>query len=180
MDCFQLKKGEVKYVQILGEHLAVFRGHSGKANILDAYCPHLGANLATHGKVVGENCIECPFHGWRFEGESGKCASIPYCDKVPEIARTTVWPVLETNNMIHVYYNADKEEHTWTPPDLQLINSNQYIFHGRFECHIRSHIQEIPENGSDIAHLGYLHEKFIIPGLPLLQHEWIPIWEPGT
>ena len=52
-----------------------------QVSIVDAYCPHLGANLGVGGHVRG-NCIECPFHGWRFDGETGQCVSIPYTDKV--------------------------------------------------------------------------------------------------
>lgn len=47
----------VKYIECLGKQLAVFRTESGKIAVMDAYCPHLGANLAVGGKVVGE-CIE--------------------------------------------------------------------------------------------------------------------------
>jgi len=28
---------------------------------MDAYCPHMGANLS-FGKVKYDNCIQCPFH----------------------------------------------------------------------------------------------------------------------
>lgn len=63
-----------------GEQLAVFRSQDGQAYVVDSYCPHLGANLAAGGRVVG-NCIECPFHGWQFQGEDGKCARIPYAEK---------------------------------------------------------------------------------------------------
>lgn len=57
--------------------MAVFRGQTGKAYVVDAYCPHLGANLAVGGQVLGD-CIECPFHGWKFQGSDGKCVQIPY------------------------------------------------------------------------------------------------------
>lgn len=60
--------------------MVVFRDQEGKASVLDAYCPHLGANLAVGGRVVG-NCIECPFHGWQFRGDDGKCVKIPYAEK---------------------------------------------------------------------------------------------------
>ena len=38
--------------------------------VMDAHCPHLGAHLAVGGRVEGE-CLRCPFHGWKFDGESG-------------------------------------------------------------------------------------------------------------
>lgn len=38
-------------VNALGENFAVFRDSKGEVHILDAYCVHLGANLAVGGKV---------------------------------------------------------------------------------------------------------------------------------
>ena len=63
-----------------GLNLAVFRDERGVAHALDAYCPHMGANLGAGGRVKG-NCLECPFHAWRFRGDDGKCTHIPYTDK---------------------------------------------------------------------------------------------------
>ena len=68
------------FLIVLGLHLAVFRAEDGQAHIIDAYCPHMGANLAVGGVVKG-NCLECPFHGWKFRGDDGKCVEIPYISK---------------------------------------------------------------------------------------------------
>jgi cholesterol 7-dehydrogenase len=38
-------------VDALGQNFAVFRDEEGKIHILDAYCAHLGANIAVGGKV---------------------------------------------------------------------------------------------------------------------------------
>ena len=50
--------GKVVEVSALGKVFAVFRGEDGRVGILDAYCPHLGANLTVRGKVVG-SCLVC-------------------------------------------------------------------------------------------------------------------------
>ncbi len=68
---------ELYLLRFAGENFVVFRDTKGMVHVLDAYCPHLGANLGIGGKVRG-NCIECPFHGWQFDGHSGKCTTIPY------------------------------------------------------------------------------------------------------
>jgi cholesterol 7-dehydrogenase len=73
MESSELKKGETKYVDAHGESLSVFRGNNGKAYVMGAYCPHLGANLGVEGKVVHDSCIQCPFHAWTFDGETGDC-----------------------------------------------------------------------------------------------------------
>ena len=51
-----LKVGESTSVNALGQNFAVFRDEEGKAHILDAYCAHLGANLAIGGKVCKLDC----------------------------------------------------------------------------------------------------------------------------
>ena len=51
----------------------MFRGKNGKPYVLDAYCAHMGANLGIGGRVRYNTCIECPFHGWTFDGETGDC-----------------------------------------------------------------------------------------------------------
>jgi len=62
-----------------GLELAVFRDSGGEVHALDAFCPHLGANMAVGGTVKGD-CLECPFHAWKFDGE-GKCVDIPGAKK---------------------------------------------------------------------------------------------------
>ena len=83
---------------MLGLELAVYRTEAGVAAILDAYCPHLGANLAAGGSVEGDN-LHCPFHGWQFN-KSGVCVKIPYCDNVPPNAVTKAYTSLEINGQV--------------------------------------------------------------------------------
>lgn len=61
-------------ILIIGENFAIFRSSNGNINILDAYCPHLGANMAIGGIVRGNN-LQCPFHGWTFDGTNGQCVN---------------------------------------------------------------------------------------------------------
>jgi len=175
-----VKIGDVKYLEFFGEHLVLFRGENGKAAILDAYCPHLGANLAVGGKVVG-NCVECPFHGWQFQ-EDGKCTHIPYTDRVPEVAKTKSWPVAELNGSIHIWYDAlgRLENIPWNLPEIKEIVDEKYATHGVFENFVEAHIQEIPENGSDVAHLGVLHTPWVLNKfIPFVSHYWTANWKAG-
>lgn len=80
LESCRLQRGDVEHVAALGQNLAVFRGHSGEVHVLDAYCPHMGANMAVGGRVDGD-CLECPFHSWRFSGHDGKCSGVPYAQK---------------------------------------------------------------------------------------------------
>lgn len=76
----EIKPGSAISLDCLGENFVIFRSkETKKIFILDAYCPHMGANLGVGGIVKGE-CIECPFHEWKFSGETGQCVNIPYSD----------------------------------------------------------------------------------------------------
>eukprot|EP00066_Takifugu_rubripes_P010520 XP_003978421.1 PREDICTED: cholesterol desaturase daf-36-like [Takifugu rubripes] len=187
LDSHLLHRGEVRNASVLGEQVAVFRGHSGEAHVVDAYCPHLGANLAVGGRVLGD-CIECPFHGWQFQGSDGKCMRIPYAEKVPEIAKLHRWPSCEVNGLILVWFHCEGKEPEWTVPEQEEITSGKWVYRGRTEHFINAHIQEIPENAADLAHLGHLHTPSITSGVDLrhinsktwqfLRHDWKVRWEP--
>jgi len=161
-----LKSLAVRSIDILGENLVVFRTSDGKACILDAYCPHLGANLGIGGRVVG-NCIECPFHGWQFNGQDGKCTTVPYANKTPQFAHVQSWPVTEANGFIFIWYHTEKDEPSWQVPLIAEIESNAWIYRGRTQHQINCHIQEIPENGADVAHLDHLHGPSMLYGSDL-------------
>ena len=75
-----------KFVQCLDNQWVVFRDSSGRAHVLDAYCPHLGANLAD-GRVH-DDCIECPFHGWKMRGDGGVVVGPRSAHCRPETALT--------------------------------------------------------------------------------------------
>lgn len=183
---WKLKKDPV-YVSVLGEELVVFRDERGDAHVLDAYCPHLGANLGVGGRVVGD-CIECPFHGWKFRGHDGKCTHIPYSEKVPAFAKVRSWTSVEINGWVNIWYHAEGIEPSWRLPELQEITDGTWKYKGRTEHYINAHIEEIPENGADVAHLKMVHEPFIAAGADLTtmwnkcfswsQHSWSASWQP--
>lgn len=183
-----LEKNEVREVTALGEHFAVFRNDEGKAHVLDAYCPHLGANMAIGGVVHG-NCLECPFHGWRFDGETGSCTVIPYAEKIPSFIKAKTWPSIEVNSLIFVWYHADNEEPSWYPQDLEPIKKKLWPCHGRSEFLVGCHIQDVSENGGDIAHLNAIHSPNLLGGhdlrfyerfyLKFMKHVWTGAWQPS-
>ncbi|KAH0615631.1 hypothetical protein JD844_005092 [Phrynosoma platyrhinos] len=170
-----------------GEQFAVFRDWDGRAHVVDAYCPHLGANLAVGGRVVG-SCIECPFHGWQFHGEDGRCTRIPYAEKVPTFAKVKVWPSCEVGGMIVVWYHCDGIGPTWQVPEHEEILSHEWVFRGITEHYVSAHIEEIPENAADVAHLAFVHGPSILSGTDLrfinshlwtfFKHHWQAEWQP--
>jgi 3-ketosteroid 9alpha-monooxygenase subunit A len=83
----ELKPGDVKSVRYFAQDQVLFRTTNGAVSMLDAYCPHLGAHLG-HGGIVNGECIECPFHAWRWKAD-GKIGEIPYAKNIPQKAKDT-------------------------------------------------------------------------------------------
>src|ERR1700757_2047687 len=68
--------GEVRPLHYFGEDLVAYRDEFGELHVLEAHCKHLGAHIGHGGSVVGD-CVQCPFHGWRW-GPDGTNRYIPY------------------------------------------------------------------------------------------------------
>lgn len=183
----ELAVGSVKAVNLVGQQLAVFRGESGKVSILDAYCPHVGANLGVGGRVRGD-CIQCPFHGWCFDGQTGQCTEIPYSEKVPSFAKTKVWTCVEVNGLILVWYDAEGREPNFHIDQYEEIKSKQWTYRGRIVHYVNTHIEEISANGADLSHFPVVHETGVVAGTSvdsvssrlanILTHHWNAGWEP--
>lgn len=184
----ELAVGQVKSVQVFGQTLAVFRGLGGEVHVTDAYCPHIGANMAVGGVVKGD-CLECPFHGWRFRGSDGKCVDIPYSSKVPRTASVKRWESRELSGFVFVWHDAEGRDPLWELPEVPQVENGSWTYRGRTVHQILAHIQEMPENGADVAHLGHLHVPSIFKGadlrdifayntlLDIAKHSWSGEWQ---
>jgi phenylpropionate dioxygenase-like ring-hydroxylating dioxygenase large terminal subunit len=156
----EIGRGESKSVHFLGRDLVLFRGEDGKLNGIDAICPHLGAHLGG-GEVVG-NTMQCPFHGWRFDG-NGACVAIPYADRVPSIARVGHWEVREENGQVLVWFHADGAAPTFEVPHLEGYGDRGWTKPRFHTIAVRTHVQEMNENVFDLAHFVTVHHFRELP-----------------
>ncbi|XP_075989641.1 cholesterol 7-desaturase nvd [Anticarsia gemmatalis] len=180
----ELKVGGVQAVDALGQNLCVYRGEDGIARVVDAYCPHLGANLGVGGAVSGD-CIECPFHKWRF-GADGACVSVPGSEHAPKGVSIKHWRTVEVDGAVWIWHDAEQREPLWDISDAPELNT--FGYRGRNEYTVSAHIQEIPENGADVAHLNAVHSPSLLTSLgekfPFLydligRHMWSANWTRG-
>src|SRR6185503_15752072 len=142
-----LKPGEVRPLHYFGRDLVIFRGQDGAAHVLDAHCAHLGAHLGLGGRVEGNNLV-CPFHHWTYDG-GGACVAVPYATKLPD-AHVPCWPVREVNGHVMVWKSIDGEPPSWEFPEMPEFRASDWTpFHPGKSWRIRTHIQELGENGMD-------------------------------
>ncbi len=69
----------VKPLDINGHNIVLFRGRDQVAYALEGYCLHMGAHLGVGGEVVNDRCVQCPFHGWLYDGATGYCVGKYEC-----------------------------------------------------------------------------------------------------
>lgn len=151
----ELPPGASKPLRYFGKDLVLFRTEGGEAKLLDAHCPHLGAHLGHGGKVKGD-CIECPFHAWKFDG-AGTCVEVPYAKKIPPRAQIATWHLREVNGMIMTWHHNAGAPPAWEVPALPEFGHADWTTYEKRSWKIRTHNQEMAENSVDSAHFLYLH-----------------------
>ena len=98
---------------------------------------------------------------------------------------------MERNKLVFVWYHAEGIEPDYEPHLIPEIESNQWVYQGRTDYQTACHVQDIPENGADVAHLDAIHkdslfvggepeEGFLYRMLSLVWHEWSISWTSGT
>jgi phenylpropionate dioxygenase-like ring-hydroxylating dioxygenase large terminal subunit len=160
----ELAPGQIRSIYAFARDLVLFRTEGGQARMLDAHCPHLGAHLAVGGRVEDE-CIRCPFHGWRFDGDSGACTEIPYGDgtRIPARAAARSYPVMERNHMIWAWYHAEGGAPFYDVPVVEEFTDPDWLPIVVREFDVAIAAQEMAENNVDYSHFRYVHGTDAIP-----------------
>ena len=165
--------------RLLDEQVAHFRDGAGTAHAIGALCPHHGTDLG-QGKVV-DGAVQCPFHGWRFNGE-GACVKIPsQLDdaKIPPTARVLRYPLIERQGNLWIWMDATAEpDHE--PTHLEFFEEQP----GRRRTFIPAQMIDAPfvnvvENALDYAHLKFIHFGTMDVKSPLLPEQTLEIQEDG-
>ena len=107
----ELPEGRVLGRPLLDGRVVAFRGEDGTAQVLSAYCPHVGADLAA-GSVV-DNRIQCAFHRWEFNAD-GWCEKTGIGDPPPNNACLYKFHTVEKFGLVWAFNGA---EPWWDIPD---------------------------------------------------------------
>ena len=151
----ELEPGEVKTLHYWSTDLVLWRDDGGEYHLQDAFCPHLGAHLGVGGSVVAGN-LQCPFHGWQFDGDGG-CTNIPYSERTNRKAQLRNYPIAHRNQMIFAWRHPAGAAPQWDVPEIEEVGDPAWSDFDRTAYVIRTVPQEMAENGVDPAHFRYVH-----------------------
>ncbi|NEQ96102.1 MAG: aromatic ring-hydroxylating dioxygenase subunit alpha [Cyanothece sp. SIO2G6] len=154
----QLKPGQATAVTVWQQAIAIYRGHEGQVYALENRCPHRGVELH-RGKVQGEH-LACAYHGWEFDGTSGKCLNIPYLgdqQKLPPCAIARSYPIQEKYGLIWIFPGDPTLATTQPLPDVPEFDQDGW-FMVPITAHFKAHFSVCNENAMDVFH-GFLHQE---------------------
>ena len=164
-------------VKMLGQNFALFRDSQGVARCVSDICIHRCASLSG-GKVKGD-CVECPYHGWQFDG-TGACTRIPSLGvdgKIPAQARIDAYPTQEKYGLVFAFLGDLPEAER--PP---IVDIPEWGLDGwrciNLEYTWKANWERSVEAGLDPGHAEFVHsgmkfagadEEYALP--PLLKVE---------
>ena len=146
---------------LLGEPLVLWRDAGGAVKAWADRCPHRGARLSLgcvrHEGTVAQ--LECPYHGWRFDG-AGQVVVVPALPGFvpPATHRATVFDAVERYGLVWVRLLPDGEAEppafaAEDDPRLRKVNCGPYD--------VATSAPRIVENFLDMAHFGFVHEGWL-------------------
>ena len=148
----EVATGQIIGREFLDGRVVVWRGADGKPRVTSAWCPHMGTDLAV-GQVIG-NEVQCAFHNWRFDGETGRCTGAKWAKKVPEKAAVFAFPTTEKWGLIWAF---NGEEALWQLPDIDVPDKDLFFKHARIPINDCDPFM-FTANAFDFQHFGALHD----------------------
>ncbi|RYF13833.1 MAG: aromatic ring-hydroxylating dioxygenase subunit alpha [Comamonadaceae bacterium] len=142
--------------RLLGDDLVLWRDPQGAVHAWPDRCPHRGAKLSL-GRIEGGH-LECPYHGWQFEG-GGRCMRVPALPGFvpPATHRVQAFEAREDHGLVFVrlasggdampLFEAEGDDR------LRKLNCGPYD--------VAASAPRIIENFLDMAHFGFVHEGWL-------------------
>ena len=152
----QLEATPVVGIRLLDKDVVVWRAADQIHAWRDA-CVHRGTKLSL-GKIVDDNCIQCPYHGWVYDSD-GQCVRIPAMPghTPPKRAHAGVYRVKEEYGLVWVCLGEPANEIApfpeWHEPEFRKLLCGPYT--------VQTSGPRIIENFLDVAHFPFVHANVL-------------------
>ena len=149
----QLKRRPLA-VQLFGEQAVLFRTAEGTPAALVDRCAHRNTALST-GRVI-EGCVECPYHGWRYNPQG-------VCTHIPALGCDTNLP----NVVVKSFACAEQQGYVWVCPGEPLPDTKPFSFPQlkqpgwttfRMRTLFEGSVEACLENFLDCPHTVFVHK----------------------
>ena len=154
----ELERARVYAATVLGLGIAIYRKRDSSIAALLDQCVHRGTALSA-GRV-SEDCLVCPYHGWRYDG-AGRVVHIPSQDGAapparPHAYRQRAFAARESYGLIWVY--AGERDPQLAPifpmPFWRTPPWVTYYMVSRFDGTVGA----LAQNFMDVPHTVFVHD----------------------
>src|SRR6266852_9303695 len=147
-------RGKPIGLELYGEKLVLFRDERGEPAALEDRCAHRNLELS-QGKAI-DGCIECQYHGWRYDG-AGALKAVPSLGRnacVPN-HRVRAFPTVEQDGFIWVFLGAVVPQ---TPPYHFAKYGEKGWTTFRMKTRFEASVEACLENFLDCPHTVFVHK----------------------
>jgi phenylpropionate dioxygenase-like ring-hydroxylating dioxygenase large terminal subunit len=136
----------------------------GRAFALEDRCPHRGVPLSS-GKL-DESGLVCPYHGWTFSADDGRCVRMPGAHEERPLSEVRV-PALNVREHDGVVWVSQSSE-VPLPERVTAMSpgDRRFLWHSVW----RAPIVDVLENFLDPLHTHLIH-----PGMVRREHRRVPV-----
>jgi phenylpropionate dioxygenase-like ring-hydroxylating dioxygenase large terminal subunit len=139
---------------VLGKPLALFRDAGGRPAAVIDRCRH--RNMALSAGHVVDGCVQCPYHGWRYDAR-GRCTAIPSLgtERMPAVRPLRTYPTVESDGYVWVFMGP--EAPTTTPFRFPHLAEPGWTSFRMTTCFDASALACV-ENFLDCPHTVFVHK----------------------
>lgn len=146
----KIPRGKAASFLLTRQRIVVYRGMNGIPFALDAFCPHMGADLG-NGRVVGDT-LQCYFHHWKFSSKGSLVGT--KCKNAPESVGIRSWPVEEKYGFIWVFPAKNAPYPVPSPFGLEGRDTIS-CYLGKVKLFAHHHVMIV--GGIDLQHFSTVH-----------------------
>ena len=151
----EVKPGKAVARRYAGEPVVIFRNKAGRLFALEDRCAHRQVPLSMG--VVHASGLRCGYHGWAYDGASGKCTDVPYLgrERLPNGVKS--YPVCEVDDLIFIFPGDPALAEMRKPASLGSKADKSYKTR-QLNRELACHYTFCHENLFDMNH-QFLHRK---------------------
>jgi len=141
-------------LELYGEKIVLFRDEKNEPAALEDRCAHRNLELS-QGRAIG-GCVECQYHGWRYNG-AGALTAVPSLGSNACIPnhRVRAFPTIERDGFIWVFLGkSSPQQRPFQFPHIAEDGWTTFRMKTRFEASVESCL----ENFLDCPHTVFVHK----------------------
>ncbi|MEY4297253.1 MAG: hypothetical protein RLZZ423_432 [Cyanobacteriota bacterium] len=147
---------------LLGQDLVLwFERSSGQWRAFADVCPHRLVPLS-QGRLTSDGELECPYHGWRFDGQ-GRCTAIPQAESGQAIGQRShcrAYATATGQGLLFVFSGEADAADATALPLVPVLQAEGWLVQDTFRD-LPMDALTLLENVLDVSHVPFTHHATV-------------------